>query len=98
MQRTVLVGAAAGFLLALIVLVTTVTTTYRRPTCPHCGRPLNVRSTSISTHFWCNPCTYFRAGPPTPAISWADAAEYYLSPDDWSCDALGSPAPLDRGL
>jgi len=82
MQRAVLCGAAAGFLLALIVLGAALTKTQDRPVCPHCGRPLNVRSTPGYTQLWCKPCTYFRTGPPTSAISWIDAAEYYLSTDD----------------
>jgi hypothetical protein len=79
MRRALLYIPAAGFLLALLVLVLSITTT-RLPAspCPTCGKPMRVTENKAVTLYSCNQCLVETWGPPRVGLSWTDAAMTWL--------------------
>jgi ribosomal protein L37AE/L43A len=71
---------AAGFVLALVVLVLSVTRIKppRRP-CPRCGsRNVTIVPRIEKTVYHCNECSHVVDGPPPIGFSWTDAAMTWL--------------------
>ena len=81
MRRSLLYITAAGFVLALLVLVFSITTSRpSAPPCPLCGSHATKMHTlrTTDTLYVCPACNRYFTGPPRQDFSWADAAREWL--------------------